>query len=450
MCQTYLGNFLEAKDDLEFAEKRINQFHNLRGLHIYQQAMLSRALGDWQQAEKQFLQAATEGRNTEQMELAFYAEINASVCLVLQQRLEAAQVLLSRARGIASTPRDHAFWHWRNAFVVLQTNPNAAMQGLQETALTFQGMNLPRETFGCWLLHAEASRKLGLFEEAKQSIQKAVNLANESDDAFGAMELMLLPELKVWLGQLEPVWQEILLPPTRSSTVQTEIIDVFTLGRSEVQINGVKVPLRMKHTVELLVYLLKSPNRTKSQIFLALYPDADPTQASNNFHKAKQILHEVVPNLSIEHDKKRKEYFVQCGVELRCDYLVFQRLLSGNVDINKILDAYKAFLPEADSPWANEEREALAWNVVKIGLETLQQWYDAGEDKKCLSLVSRLLEIEPFNPALSEYLITATLRLEGEVAAKMALHRVNQNFLNEMGEVPKEIRALSQKLLGLN
>ena len=184
---------------------------------------------------------------------------------------------------------------------------------------------------------------------------------------------------------------------------------------------------------------------------MALYPDNDPIQASNNFHKAKQILHENVPSLSIIHDKKRKVYSIQCDVELHCDYIDFQHLLSGKVDNNTVMDAYKgAFLPEAQSPWANEEREALAWNVVKIGLETLQQWFDAGEDKKCLSLVNRLLDIEPFNPALSEYLITATLRLEGEVAAKYALHRVNQRFLNEVGEVPQEILVLGQKFLNLN
>ncbi len=449
-CQVYLGAFSDAKMDFDFLEQHLPAHPALRGEVQYNQALLFRATEAWSDSEELFLSAAKLARAAEEPELAFYAEINAATVMVMQNKLEQARILLVRAKSIARSPRDHATWNWRQGYYLLHSRPLEAMPLLESAATAFADMNLPRETLACWLNHAEAARRAGWLERAKQSLQTAVDVTSTADDAFAAIELALLPDLKTWLTEL-PVWQNILLPAIMDSSVQ--VLELVTLGKSQLRVNGRAVSLRMTRTVEILAFLLKKPNRTKSDILVGLFPDSDPEQAINYFHKAKQLLTQAVPSLTIAFDPKRKMYSVKCQSELQCDFLHFQYLLSGHhyADVLDVLNAYTgAFLPEANSQWASEEREALAWNVVKIGLETLQQWFEAGEDQKCLSLAVRLLDIEPYNPALSEYLVTVTLRLEGEVAAKRELQRVNQKFLVELGEVPMELRQLGQNLLQLN
>lgn len=450
-CQIYLGAFSDAKNDLDFLEQHVTNHPTLRGEVAYNQGLLFRATEAWSDSEEHFLTAAKLARAAQEPELAFYAEINAATVMVMQHKLERARILLVRAKSIAHSPRDHATWNWRQGYYLLHSKPLEAMPLLETAANAFEGINLPRETLGCWLNHAEAARRAGLLEQAKQSLQTAVDVTSTADDAFAAIELALLPGLKAWLTDLEPVWQNILLPAIMDSSPQ--MLELLTLGKSELRVNGRAVSLRMARTTEILAFLLKKPNRTKSEILVGLFPDANPEQAINYFHKAKQLLTEAVPGLTIAFDAKRKVYSVKCQSQLQSDFINFQYLLSGHhyADVLEMLNAYTgAFLPEANSQWASEEREALAWNVVKIGLETLQQWFEAGEDQKCLSLATRLLEIEPYNPALSEYLVTVTLRLEGEVAAKRELQRVNQKFLVELGEVPLELRRLGQNLLQFN
>jgi tetratricopeptide (TPR) repeat protein len=450
-CQIYLGAFSDAKIDLDYIEQHIAAHPALKGQLAYHQGLLFRATEAWADSEEHFLSAAKLSRAAEEPELAFYAEINAATVQIMQHKLEQARILLVRAKSIARSPRDHATWNWRQGYYLLHSKPLEAMPVLEFAAIAFGGMNLPRETLACWLNHAEAARRAGLIDQAKQSLQTAVDLTSTADDAFAAIELALLPELKVWLTDLEPVWQNILLPAIMDSSVQ--MLELVTLGKSELRVNGKAVGLRMARTVEILAFLLKKPNRTKSEILVGLFPDTDPQQAINYFHKAKQLLSEAVPCLTIAFDARRKVYNVKCQFQLQSDFLSFQHLLSGHRhnEVLDILNTYTgAFLPEANSQWASEEREALAWNAVKIGLETLQQWFEAGEDQKCLSLATRLLDIEPYNPALSEYLVTVTLRLEGEVAAKRELQRLNQKFLVELGDVPLELRRLGKTLLAFN
>ncbi len=451
VCHIYLGAFLEAKNDLDFLEQHIANHPTLRGQMVYYQGLLFRATETWAESEQHFLNAAKLARAAEEPELAFYAEINAATVMVMQNKLEQARILLVRAKSIAHSPRDHATWSWRKGYHLLHSKPLEAMPLLESAAAAFEGMDLPRETLACWLNHAEAARRAGLLEQATQSLQTAVDVTSTADDAFAAIELALLPDLKAWLSQLEPVWQNILLPKNPDASVQ--VLELLTLGKSELRVNGRAVSLRMARTVEILAFLLKKPYRTKAEILVGLFPDSDPEQAINYFHKAKQLLTEAIPSLTIAFDVRRKTYSVKAQSDLQTDFIHFQSLLSGRRDNNvlEVLNAYTgAFLPHANSQWAIEEREALAWNVVKIGLETLQRWYEAGEDQKCLSLAVRLLDIEPYNPALSEYLVTVTLRLEGEVAAKRELQRANQKFLLEVGEVPLELRQLGKRLLHLN
>ena len=89
----------------------------------------------------------------------------------------------------------------------------------------------------------------------------------------------------------------------------------------------------------------------------------------------------------------------------------------------------------------------MAWSIIKIGLETLQRWYDGGEHQKCLTLAHRLLEIEPFNTAIYEFVINTTLSLEGELAAKRELLRASRRFVEHLGEVPIEFDRLRHALL---
>ncbi len=290
---------------------------------------------------------------------------------------------------------------------------------------------------------------------ALSALHIAAHTAFESEDQAAWLELGGLPRVQALLLTEAPVaWKKALMPELHAAkevaVVAVKHIQLVTLGAAEVRVDGHVLHFDMTRTVEILAFLLQNPDSNREKILSALFADADPRKSGNYFHKARQNLKALTTAFGIEYDTNHKTYAVKVHANLYWDVQAVQHILS-TTDDNRIISAINAyageFLPLASSEWAIREREAMAWSILKVGLETLQRWYDTGEHQKCLTLAHKLLEIEPYNTTVYEFMINTTLTLEGEIAAKRELLRASRHFVEHLGEVPIEFDRLRTALL---
>lgn len=227
-------------------------------------------------------------------------------------------------------------------------------------------------------------------------------------------------------------------------------LQVVTLGGAQLIADGRAVKLVMRRGLEVIAYLLMNPDVTRDQLLAALWPEDAPDAAANYMHQVRHELARAVPGMVILYDRATKQYSVSCeGPRLRVDVIEIKSLLSadGEDDQERALRTYTgSFLPQAESEWARSEREALEWSVIKAGLRLMDTWSARGEFGKCLELSSRLLEIEPLNEVLAEYLVSATLELEGHLEARRALEDITRRYRNEVGELPLRLQDLDRRI----
>lgn len=76
----------------------------------------------------------------------------------------------------------------------------------------------------------------------------------------------------------------------------------------------------------------------------------------------------------------------------------------------------------------------------------MEDWYQVGNYAGCVSLAERLIEIEPLDGNLHDFLIRATLELQGRGAARARCRESGRMFAREVGHVPQSLQELSQRL----
>ncbi len=111
------------------------------------------------------------------------------------------------------------------------------------------------------------------------------------------------------------------------------------------------------------------------------------------------------------------------------------------------LDDYRqGFLYESDSEWVQAERARLSRWIIRVGLETMDRWFRIGEYDKCIQLAERLIEIEPLDEALHEFLVRATWQMGGVAAARGTCKESLSLFMREVGQIPPGLIALDEQL----
>jgi len=196
----------------------------------------------------------------------------------------------------------------------------------------------------------------------------------------------------------------------------------------------------MKRTPELLAYLLHAGTATREQVLLALWPDDDPRRATNYFHQAKHELTRAAPSLHVQHDRRTGQYrVVSSGPALEWDV---QALLQGLHDAreDRVLRAIQTyggpFLPDADTEWAREERDRIAWAVLTAGRALLTRWHARQEHHPCAALARQLLLISPHEEDIVEALTEATLHLEGPGSALNLIEEQQRHARRDLGRTP--------------
>ncbi|WP_249394256.1 bacterial transcriptional activator domain-containing protein [Deinococcus sp. QL22] len=150
------------------------------------------------------------------------------------------------------------------------------------------------------------------------------------------------------------------------------------------------------------------------------------------------------------YDAVTQTYRVHCeGVHLTWDWQQTRdTLLNGERDVMLTADFnVKHFFQDSDSEWVETERERMSRWIIRVGLETMDAWYSAGDYAKCVQLAGRLIEIDPLDEGLHDFLIRATVQVSGVSAARMVYWESRTLFVREVGHVPALLDTVAQQLL---
>ena len=90
--------------------------------------------------------------------------------------------------------------------------------------------------------------------------------------------------------------------------------------------------------------------------------------------------------------------------------------------------------------------DAASLTHPRVGLETMDVWYSAGDYAKCVKLAERLIEIDPLDEGLHDFLIRATAQVKGVSAARTVCWESRTLFAREVGHVPPLLDTLAQQL----
>lgn len=303
------------------------------------------------------------------------------------------------------------------------------------------------------LLHlTEANAVQGNSEAATQTLRAAADshlmLGGQQDLTA---ELAALPRTRALLAALPPEAYERALCHAKSEVTPVARVHLVTLGRIEIQVNGHPVRTRLRRAVEVLAFLLlRGPTRLETLQDEVLH--GMPLARSRNYlHQVRHKLGRLLPGLGVLYDADTRTYGLQAeGIELTCDWQQLgerMRASPGEFLQGSSLGALD-FFPGIGSEWIRQERERVSRWIVRVGLETMEDWYQVGNYAGCVNLAERLIEIEPLDGNLHDFLIRATFELQGRGAASARCRESGRMFAREVGHVPQSLQELSRQLDG--
>ncbi len=232
------------------------------------------------------------------------------------------------------------------------------------------------------------------------------------------------------------------------------LVELLTLGQATLRVDGQVLHVPLRQALEVTAYLLAHPGVTRDRLLTALWPDQSPDQSISYFHQVRHEIQKRVPGLSLAHDRHSHTYTVRAeGIRLEWDAEQVKRDLKERTaqHLDRALDRYAGpFLPQAESEWAQTERETLEWDLVRTGLLLMRTWSDEQEWQKCHDLARRLLTIDPVNEALAEYLLITTMELEGLAASRQLLEQLSEHFAQEVGLLPPVLLTWKETLAVTN
>lgn len=446
----YAGHYDRSHADLAEAGTLLTA--GARPYHAYLTALLARAQGRWEEALRAFLESAAAARETGERSTEFLAELGASTVFTVQGDAWAARLHLQRASQMHETPWEEALFRLRQGYLLGATGQPEAEAQLRAARLAFGTLDLPRETAWAELHLAElaADRHEG---QALEAVGQAMLQRSALESGASLLpELRLLPRLSALMRRR---WQEpnvARLLAERRQVLGDAPMDVrfLTLGPARIEVDGQPIRLGLRRTPELIAFLLCRGPSGRDAVLAALWPDDDPRRARNYLHQAIFALKEALPALQIVYDRHTRLYRPVCeGPTFFWDAGFIKRALSADDEHERqrAVLAYSApFLQDVDSEWAREERDALSFSVITVGLKLIRRWSAEGEYLKCADLSRRLLAVDPGDEALAEYLVEAVLELEGLAAAQRALSEVSARAERELDVRPPWVDRLSRRL----
>ncbi|PYE52059.1 BTAD domain-containing putative transcriptional regulator [Deinococcus yavapaiensis] len=454
LTRVHDGRYDAAEADVTIAETLTSQTAAAQALLWYARGSVARARLRWTDATAAFDRAACEARASGDVGVELHAALLHASVVTAQGRARDARRLIARATALATTDVEHAATHLRlGAALVLDGEAARALDAFTAARTAFVTADLAREAAWVDVHAAEAHFALGHDVDARLALERALDERGVMGNGAALLpELHLLPRVTDFLAS-HPT-DELAAPflhDRRAAGITAPLhVRLVSLGRQRVLADGRDVPIGMRRSLELLCFLLRHPGASRADVLLALWPDDDPKRSVNYFHRARHEFNAALPCLHMHFDKETEAYDVRVdGVRFSWDVWDVQRRLS-TLDENAFLQALSLyggpFLPSATTEWASKERTHLEWSLMKVGLQLMRRWSAEGEYRKSLNLSRRLLEVDPFDEGIAEFLVEATLQLEGRVEALAELKLITERFEAEQLVVPSRLRSLAQQI----
>lgn len=447
---TYLGKFRAAEQALDAAQMHITSCPLSSALLPYYWGMWSYAQGQWHQARQSFGRAVHLAREQQQPETEFYAQLGLTAVSTAKRDEASERGSLARAKALVKTPRAQAYLDWRQGAALARRADRRGLERLNAALGYFQTSGCAREVVWVLLHLVEAQAILGSPVAAREALREAADAhLMLGGQQHLALELNGLARTRQLLDTLaEHEYERVLCGPPVSAMPVAQVT-LVTLGSPAILVNGQRVRLQMKKFVEVLAFLLKEGETTLGTLQTEVFSGVPSGRSKNYIHQVRHELKRLVPGLSVPYDAATQTYQVHCeGVHLTWDWQQTQdTLLSPERDV-MLTDSFnvKNFLQDSDSEWVETERERMSRWIIRVGLETMDVWYSAGDYAKCVKLAERLIEIDPLDEGLHDFLIRATAQVKGVSAARTVCWESRTLFAREVGHVPPLLDTLAQQL----
>lgn len=444
-CEMYQGQLNVAERTLKLASEVGRECGGQVATLVYFRALCHRYQGQATDALELFVQCAELSRENDESNTECLAELGAMAVCVDLRDLTQANLHLARAEAISGSRKVQGMICLRRAQLLMKSDPGAALEHIIMATEAFSALKLHRELAWAYLYLTEIYLQCSEFAAANEAFTQALLVRAALANAKAvALELRSLPRVTHFIQQhqghsaLWLDWQGL----DGASGLE---LQVTTLGQPLLQIDQrtLRPNASLLKTIELLCYFERNGEATLHKTLAEIFADKPERTARMHFHLMRKELSRLVPGVAIEFQKTSRVYRLCTeGIHLRLDINeLLQNLHAGGVEgLKQALACYRGpFLKDSESEWVIEERSKVEWLIIKVGLESLEDYFNQGEDRLCLNLAQQLLEVEPLNEGIHELLIRSTGRLRGAVAARHILQQSQKQFLEEVGEVPPGI-----------
>gem|GEM_PF-619546 len=451
LCRAHLGELADAERDLADAEAHTERVPLVRPYLTYVAGVVQLMRGRLGAAEARFMAAAAAASAAQEPETETYAELGRCAVATAHGRLDEAAGFLARARHLATNEKLETLTLLRECAIRTRRGQREAIRLGEEAYGIFERLGLLRERGWCRLHVAAAHLATGDDRAATRHLIEAAGLRHAlGGGAWMARELRLLPEVTALLTRLaEDAYPRVLYTDLRTiSSTEPVPLQLRTLGSAELRLDGRRVRLDLRRSVEVAAYLLTTPAATLDDVLLDLFPDSEAGRARGYFHQVRYELARAVPGLSVPYRQTDRTYSLRWdGLELDADVTQLRQALAAGAEAGLVeaLRLYAGpFLPDADSEWSRLVREELARSLRGLGVDVLHDLRALGEHRRRLELAEALVEVDALDEAVAEQFVDASRAVGGARAARSAAERLVLRFERELGVVPAWLAQLQR------
>jgi tetratricopeptide (TPR) repeat protein len=444
-CQAYLGNVDVGQSLLDDCAKVSADDPVVHSYYLMTRAALDIARGHLREA----LRSAIEAKNLiETLSVHLFRTETTLRVVALHIRfgaLDEARLGLAGLASFSLSCSDELLKKLRLATLHHALGDCAlAATSLMAVAESLRAMHRLTEESHALLRLALVQHDMQQFQDATLTLDRAADVVAEiGDAAYLRLELNLIGvEGLERLHLIASTYARRVLQladkssaPTLDVVVSDKTVRISSFGRARVVFGTDNSALRHTKSMELIVYLLIRRSCTFDDAWDALFEG----RARSYFGVAINNLKKHSNSLTVAYDKASARYTLEIASDAQVDfdYHRLQALLEqgDEASVRAALDLYTApFLSQLEGEWVEQVRHDLEWSLVRSALRVVTALYDGCHYFECRSLAARLLRFSPFDPTITEVIVSSTLELDGLLVASGQQRLFERGFEREYGE----------------
>ena len=323
----------------------------------------------------------------------------------------------------------------------------------------------------CFLI-GERDRAVELARAALERLPGGANdpLLAVEGKRLAALLQAVEPGGPAWLGELLRLkglgWAE---PPAGKPSVVVvsespapSTVRCYTLGRSEVEIDGRKVTSGdwvTQKSRELWFYLLAEGPAPRDQVIEALWPEAESARGVSSFHTTVHRLRQVLFPDCVE--PRRGLWLVPRSVAVWTDDREFEQLAEparGRIHSDRVSDhlaqasraveLYRGpYLTDLDADWCNRRRQRLETWYLRLLEALIKHAHAERQPERVVAYAELYLQTDPDNEVVHEALMRSYALFGNRRAALRHYQRYTERVREELDAAPsRRLRLLSEQL----